>query len=127
VLCEDTSVMVSALGAGRVRRDHFKGFSKEQLHQVYRENAEVIAAKSSAKASDCEEDRLWAEQQDALRALVEEQELAHADIAAAAVEDHAATIASQRTEQAAMRASEKAAAFGAISGGLMDGFGHSWR
>merc|ERR1711988_1111972 len=45
-LCEDTSV--ADAGNGRIRRDHFKGFSKNQTMGFYQENEKMIQAKKGA-------------------------------------------------------------------------------
>merc|ERR1719261_1338082 len=59
ILTEDRSIFeTSALGRGRVRADHFKGFSNAQKQAVYAENARQIekiqAQREAEKAADAE-------------------------------------------------------------------------
>ena len=54
-LCEDTSVAVA--GDGRIRRDHFKGFSKDQTMTFYQENEKMIEAKKMGQSS--QQDLEW--------------------------------------------------------------------
>jgi hypothetical protein len=48
-LCEDTSTAL--LEGGRIRREHFKGFSKDQIRHFYHENDAIVAAKAAEKVS----------------------------------------------------------------------------
>ena len=127
VLCEDTSAMISAMGENRIRRDHFKGFSKAQIQQIYLENQRVCEEKAGIQGADAEEEAVLALQQEELRKLVEEAEYEQMQQQRAVQADHKAILEAQREEQAAMRATEKKESKGHIQGGLMDGFGCSWR
>ena len=128
MLCEDTSVQVSALGAARVRRDHFKGFSKAQTHSIYLENQAVLEEKHQLAEAKRLDDANYAAQGDDLRKLVEEVEYANATSQRELAAQHKAYLMQQREEQAQMRAAEKNEGKGAImEGGLMSGFGVSWR
>lgn len=127
VLCEDTSAMISAMGENRIRRDHFKGFSKAQIQQIYLENQRVCEEKAGIQGADADEEAVLALQQEELRKLVEEAEYEQMQQQRAVQADHKAILEAQREEQAAMRATEKKESKGHIQGGLMDGFGCSWR
>ena len=127
MLCEDTAVGESAMGEHRVRRDHFKGFSKEQTLQVYHENAMVLEEKRAIKASEGEDDRAFVAQHEELRKLVEETEYAQKQDHRQILAEHSKYLEAQREEQAKLRATEKKESKGHIGPGLMDGFGCSWR
>ena len=64
-LCENTAVARSALGAHRYRPDHFKGFAREQVAQLLKENDTLVeenyAAKSEEKQIDDDYDASQAE------------------------------------------------------------------
>merc|ERR1719502_106623 len=99
MLSENTATMTSALGAGRIRGDHFKGFWKAQVQQIFLDNEAVLAEKAVREAARASDDANFVAQHDEL----------------------------QKLEQRELRARNSAEARGHIGPGLMDGFGCSWR
>lgn len=127
MLCEDTSTATSMLGEGRIRPDHFKGFSPAVHSEFYKQNAAIIDEKQRSRAHENDEDIVFASQQEALTALVADVEYSAQAEKQKLDKMHQQQLVAQAGEQAKMRQQEKANAFGQISGGLMDGFGCSWR
>jgi len=96
------------------------------VRKFYAENDVLVAEKAARKAADSTEGA-WAAHSANLNAVIERVEAERKANARLAVGDHAATIAAQRGEQAALRAKEKADRFGAVGAGFFDGFGTSVR
>ena len=124
-LCEDSGRAFESLD-GRVVRDMFKGYSKDQTAAFYAANDEMVAQKAAAKAASADE-KAWASHAANLSQLIEEAEADKAMQRRANVMDHAADIAAQRDEQVAQRAAERAGRFGSVGAGFFDGFGTSVR
>lgn len=127
MLCEDTSTAMSMLGEGRIRPDHFKGFSPAVIQEFYKQNAAIVDEKQAMYSADAEEDAAFAAQQESLTSLVAEVEYATAAEKQKLNKAHQEQLVQQAVEQAAMRKQEKANSFGQISSGLMDGFGCGFR
>lgn len=124
---EDLSSGESALGAHRIRKDHYKGMSRDQIAAIYAENDAIVAAKNAAKDAEKAEDLAWAAHQQSLR-----------DHMAAVERDAAAEVRSrnmsaqrdilnQRSEQASMRATAKAANSNQVDPAFFRQFGTSDR
>lgn len=72
--CEDTDYAKSVTAHHRVRPDHFKGFSKDQVKTIYEENDQVLAAKTQSKKDDEEMTKYWDQQQWQVGQLMDERE-----------------------------------------------------
>ena len=127
MLSENTAMMTSALGEQRIRGDHFKGFSKAQIQQIYLDNEDVLREKAVRQAAELSDSANFVAQHEELRKLVEESEYQQKQFQRSMMAEHSAVLEQQKLEQRAMRASEKTESRGHIGPGLMDGFGCSWR
>jgi len=127
MLCEDTSVAKSAVADTRVRRDHFKGFSKAQTKMFYKENEQGLQAKMQKRADDSDALAQYATEQELLLKMLEEQELVASSDARDGRLEQRHFLEEQRAQEMARRSDERTGRFGGISSGLFDGFGCSHR
>lgn len=125
LLCEDTSVAFQTTD-GRVRRDGFKGYSKDQVGVFYQQNQELIKSrKADREAAD--QDAAWAEHSQTLRYLMEESEAERRQQGKQALMEQRSAVVAQADEERRRRTEREADRFGAIGAGYFDGFGKSVR
>lgn len=74
-LSEDTSVAQSALSSRRYRPDHFKGFDRDIVENIYRENDKVISERRNREVEEQQYEDEWANHQANVIAKMEEAEL----------------------------------------------------
>ncbi|KAL7552559.1 hypothetical protein ACHAWF_015795 [Thalassiosira exigua] len=60
LLTEDTKLATNVNGEHRFRPDHFKGFQKDQIEQLYRENDAVVKEKREMCGHEAELEASWA-------------------------------------------------------------------
>jgi hypothetical protein len=122
-LCEDTAQSYNV--EGRVRRDMFKGFSKEQILQFYLENEQMVDAKKRAAQEDKEAD--WKSHLNQINKMIDHADAEQkADIKEVTAE-HRRQLKQQAIEQEARKLSSKSNRFGTVDSGFFDGFGSSYR
>lgn len=63
LVTEDTRLARNVNAEHRYRKDHFKGFSKEQVAQLYRENESVAEERRAIYAREAESEANWARYQ----------------------------------------------------------------
>merc|ERR1711998_658784 len=119
-LCEDTSVALA--GNGRIRRDHFKGFSKDQTMTFYQENEKMIQAKQAAKGA---EDLEWAAHQAHVRQMMDTEDAAlKSQLQERNVAHHKLLVDQMREEQKKENENER---FGKLEDAFFENFGTSHR
>lgn len=125
LLTETTSVYDD----GRVRKDHFKGFTPAQTRQIYRENAAVEARNREKRVEERDEEAKFARDLEDVAAALEEAEFHKATLERAKLEAVKADLDRQCSQQAANAQTAKTRAFGAVAHdhGLFAGFGQSCR
>jgi hypothetical protein len=109
-----------------VRRDGFKGYSKDQVALFYKENDDLIKKKIADKAAN-DQDAAWAEHSSTLRYLMEESEAQRRAQAQAAMMEQRAFVQKQAEEERLRKTQREADRFGAVGAGYFDGFGTSVR
>ncbi len=78
LVTEDTKLARNVNSEQWYRRDHFKGFSKEQVAQLYRENESVAEDRLKQKAREAESEADWAwHQEEMLSKMREVEETRH--------------------------------------------------
>ena len=60
LLTEDKKVAANQIQPHRVRPDHFKGFDKDQINKVYRDNDAVVEEKRKKAAQEADLENDWA-------------------------------------------------------------------
>lgn len=126
-LSEDTAQGVGA--DGRLRRDHWKGFSKEQAHHFLEENRRLLAEKERRRALEKQaEDAYAAQQQQVYEALSEMEHRRALEHQRAALEQREDNI-SRHQEAQRRRRQDRLERFGGIDNdvGFYAGFGQSCR
>eukprot|EP00619_Florenciella_sp_RCC1007_P011720 CAMPEP_0205920698 /NCGR_PEP_ID=MMETSP1325-20131115/11607_1 /ASSEMBLY_ACC=CAM_ASM_000708 /TAXON_ID=236786 /ORGANISM="Florenciella sp., Strain RCC1007" /LENGTH=361 /DNA_ID=CAMNT_0053288411 /DNA_START=20 /DNA_END=1105 /DNA_ORIENTATION=+ len=121
-LCEDTSVALAA--DGRIRRDHFKGFSKDQTMTFYQENEKMIAAKAGAGS---QEDLEWSAHQQHVRNILDVED---AQLKAQARDinlAHRKMLEEQMQSERARKQEAAAERFGKLDDSFYENFGCSHR
>eukprot|EP00618_Florenciella_parvula_P032823 CAMPEP_0119506716 /NCGR_PEP_ID=MMETSP1344-20130328/26838_1 /TAXON_ID=236787 /ORGANISM="Florenciella parvula, Strain CCMP2471" /LENGTH=361 /DNA_ID=CAMNT_0007543281 /DNA_START=66 /DNA_END=1151 /DNA_ORIENTATION=+ len=121
-LCEDTSVALAA--DGRIRRDHFKGFSKDQTMRFYQENEHMIAAKVGAGS---QEDLEWSAHQQHVRNILDVED---AQLKAQARDTnlaHRQVIEEQMAVERIRKAQTREERFGKLEDSFYESFGCSHR
>ena len=122
-LCEDTSSSYNV--EGRIRRDMFKGFSKEQILQFYVENEQMVDAKKQSAQEDKDAD--WKAHLGYINKMIDHADAEQkADIKEVTAE-HRRQLKQQAVEQEARKAASKNERFGTVDNGFFDGFGSSYR
>mmetsp|Transcript_3320 Transcript_3320/g.5094 ORF Transcript_3320/g.5094 Transcript_3320/m.5094 type:complete len:338 (-) Transcript_3320:54-1067(-) len=82
LLTEDKSVVANQSQPHRVRPDHFKGFDKDQIHSLYRENDAVMEEKHKKAAQEADQEAEWARHEaEMLRRMDEAEQLRQQRIA----------------------------------------------
>lgn len=61
-------------GTGRIRRDHFRGYTSGQRNLIFKENADLMRERAERRKADKDQERLWAAQQESWRRQLEAQE-----------------------------------------------------
>ena len=122
-LCEDTTQSYNV--EGRIRRDMFKGLSRDQILQFYVENEAMVDAK--IKASQEDKDADWKAHISSINKIID-----HADSEAKAgikevTAEHRRQLKQQAIEAQERKAASKNDRFGSIDNGFFDGFGCSVR
>jgi hypothetical protein len=125
LLCEDTSVAFQTTD-GRVRRDGFKGYSKDQVALFYQQNQDLIAQRKAEREAN-NQDAAWAKHSETLRYLMEESEAQRRAQAQSALMDQRATVMRQAEEERQRRKASDQDRFGSVGAGYFDGFGKSVR
>ncbi|KAL3797537.1 hypothetical protein HJC23_009901 [Cyclotella cryptica] len=59
LLTEDTELSTNANAPHRFRPDHFKGFSKQKVTQIYQENDRVVEEKQEIKKAEANAEAVW--------------------------------------------------------------------
>lgn len=125
LLTEDTSTIYED---GRVRKDHFKGFTKGQISQIYRENKDLEESHLAQQAEFKREEDAYAKQLEEMTFALDKAEFEkyrQQQNKLRAVNKDQETL---RAEQARIKLLQKQGAFGAIAdGGILHGFGQSCR
>jgi len=125
LLCEDTSVAFKT-SDGRVRRDGFKGYSKDQVALFYKENSDLIEKKKADQAAN-DQEAAWVEHSSTLRYLMEENEAQRRAQAQSALMDQRTFVQKQAEEERLRKTQREADRFGSVGPGYFDGFGTSVR
>lgn len=61
-------------GSGRIRRDHFRGYTSGQRNLIFEENLELIKERAAKKDADKWQEKVWAAQQESWRQQLEAQD-----------------------------------------------------
>jgi len=125
LMCEDTGV--AALGDGGVRREHFKGYSKAQIAQFYKENQQMLEEKAGAKEAEAAEEALWTSQTSHLNKMIEAHEAESAAQKRFEAMEHKAAILQQAEVEKARKKQAELDKYGSVQAGYFDGFGTSVR
>ena len=112
---------------GRVRTDHFRGLTKGQTKQIYRENERLEEYNADRKAELRAEDALDKAEQDHLVLVVNAYEHDKTEQTRAEMDQLRHDLERQRLEERDRRLESKAASFGHIKNGVLTGFGKSYR
>ena len=127
LLTEDTDFAKSAVASHRYRPDHFKGLSRDQIQEMYDENANVMDEKTWRRDEEVRSERAWAEHQSGVVQKLEEAEIERRHYAAEQNRALAEELDRQRVETRAKREHMRKENFGAIGEGSFQKFGTSCR
>ena len=82
LLTEDKKVAANQIQPHRVRPDHFKGFDKDQINRVYRDNDAVVEEKRQKAAQEADLENDWAKHEaEMIRRMYEAEQLRQQRIA----------------------------------------------
>lgn len=124
LLCEARSIYTD----GRVRSDHFRGFTEAQTRQIYKENARLEQLKQLQHQRQVDEDTQFAMHLDSLVTALDRAEFDKQRLQRAKLQAVKADLEKQRQHQAQLKLASKRNAFGEITdGGILHGFGKSCR
>lgn len=123
LLCENTEDMVGE--DGHLRRDRFKGYSKDQILQIFKDNEAMVAAKDTS--AEKLEDVAWKSHQHQLHDLLDAASAQEQANTRSANMQHRALLEVQRKEQQERARQMKMDRFGAVDNGYFEGFGTSYR
>ena len=126
-LSEDTDYAKSAISNHRVRPDHFKGFSKEQVQRFVKGNDEVMKEKMAAKKQAEMEEAQWNDYQKELLRVAEEEEKRKGEENRERIHEQNEELQAQREDLKKKQEQMKRDRFGAIEQGFFQGFGTSCR
>lgn len=59
LLTENTELAINAITQHRIRPDHFKGFTKEKIKQIYQENEAVVEEKHCIHNAEAKAEAVW--------------------------------------------------------------------
>lgn len=124
---EETDFGKSAQSDYRVRPDHFKGYSSDQVKYIFQENDVVVAEHKKAKQEEKDVDAAWGRHQDAVSYMMEQNYQAQKAQRDYMNKLQAEDIAKQRLVQAEKKAQAEKDRFGSVDGGFFKGFGSSCR
>lgn len=111
----------------KVRPDHFKGFSKDQIKYIFRENDAVLAEKKRLKKKAEEVSKQWDTHQDAILQEMEKAEFERQLKVKHENQVQVKTLKIQRQLLREKQAQMKKEKFGAIEEGFFQKFGQSCR
>jgi len=120
-LCEDTSNSLTP--EGRIVKDRYKGLNREQIREMYRQNADFIRQKAAAG----EDDREWRMQQMRLEAALTQSEVEQNSLLQSVKAEQREFLQMQMQEHEEKKKKEMADKFGAVDNRFFSGFGVSWR
>jgi hypothetical protein len=126
-LNEETDAAKSAVADYRVRPDHFKGYSKDQVRYIFKENEVLVGDHKAAKQEEKEVEAAWGRHTAAVTFAMEQNEQAQKAQRDYINKLEAEDIAKQRLVQAERKLQSQKDKFGAIDGGFFEGFGTSCR
>jgi len=126
-LSEDTDYAKSAISDHRVRPDHFKGFSNDQVQLLVKGNADVLAEKMAAKKEAEMKEAEWNEYQEDLLRAAEELDRQKDEEKREQIRQQNEELQAQREELKKKQEQMKRDRFGAIGQGFFQGFGTSCR
>jgi len=121
-LCEDTSGGLTP--EGRIVKDRYKGLTREQIREMYRQNEQLITQK---KASNGEDDREWRMQQIRLEAVLAQSEVEQNSLLQSVKAEQRDYLQKQIAEHEEKKRREREEKFGAVENEFFNGFGTSWR
>ena len=124
---EETDFGKSAVSDYRVRPDHFKGYSKDQVRYIFKENEVVLDAHKKAKQEAVDVEKAWGKHQAAVTYMMEQNEQSQKVQRDYVNKLQAEDIARQRLVQAEKKVQAEKDRFGSIDGGFFKGFGNSCR
>ena len=127
LLTEDARSPVSVNAGHRIRPDHFKGFQKEQVKQLYKENDAVVMQKLELFAQESENEVKWARYNAGLINKMQELEEARQNMAAEENRIHREILARQKEELKNRKAEMEKERVPEIGSEFFNQFGRSCR
>ena len=124
---EETDFGISAQADYRVRPDHFKGYSKDQVKYIFQQNELLVEDHKKAKQDERDVEAAWGRHNSAVTYMMEQNEQAQKAQRDYVYKLQAEDIAKQRLVQAEKKAQSQKDRFGSIDGGFFKGFGTSCR
>ena len=124
---EETDYGKSAVSDYRVRPDHFKGFSKEQVRHIYKDTEEIAEQQRARRDAEREEEIMWGRHQQAVTRVMEENALKEKEELDYLNKIRKEELELQREHQKQKREEMKRDRFGRIDHGFFQGFGSSCR
>lgn len=125
--CEDTDYARSAVADHRVRPDHFKGFTKEEIKHTFMENDNVVAEKEELKRCTEDMEKDWAMEQNKMVEQMDTMERRKQEAIASENKLYIETINKQRDESKQKKQEMDRDRFGAVGNGFFQKFGTSCR
>ena len=127
LVTEDTKLSRNVNAEHLYRRDHFEGFSKEQVAQLYRENETVAEERRSIYAREAESEADWARHQEEMLSKMREVEEARHQMQNEERRIHLDILARQKEELDKRKAEMKTERLPEIGTAFFSRFGKSSR
>ena len=112
---------------GRIRVDHFRGYTHGQTKRVYKENENVQAYRAAMAEEKADQEAAYASEMRNIQMLVNAAEFQAADAKRHELMLLKKDLEEQRDTERQRAADSRRDAFGAVSEGVLSGFGSSYR
>lgn len=112
---------------GRVRRDNYKGLSKDELKGLFADNQALVKDHTMNKRDDRADDKQWVKQQQMINRVIAEAEIGEQERRQQALLDQKAEHFQQMADARAREKANKEASRGAFDAGFFGKFGTSHR